>query len=125
MKTESYLEALAYMAKRLGIAELVIMAVTGLVCWWLGWRSLTDYGTALKWAGLAIMFFGMTSFFGGTNLSQNPRYLYTQTVMPNSAHDRSQQHFSDLVSGMSFTAWASLAGIITIGLGYLLRYFLA
>lgn len=48
MKTESFLETLAYMAKRLGIAELVIMTVTGLVCWWLGWRSLADYSTALK-----------------------------------------------------------------------------
>lgn len=125
MKTESFLETLAYMAKRLGIAELVIMAVTGLVCWWLGWRSLVDYSTALKWAGLAVMFFGMTSFFGGTSLNRDPQFLYTQTVMPNSAHDRSQQHVSDMVSGMSFTAWASLAGIITIGLGYLLRSFLA
>jgi hypothetical protein len=124
MKTESFLEALAYIAKRLGIAEIVILTVTGLVWWWLGWRTLADYSTALKWAGLAIIFFGATSFFGGTNLNRNPTYLYTQSVMPNSAHDRAQQNFSDMTQGMSFTVWAGLAGIITIGLGYLLRSFL-
>jgi hypothetical protein len=124
VKTEIFLETLAYIAKRLGIAELVILAVTGLVCWWIGWRSLMDYSTALKWAGLAVIFFGATSFFGGTTLNRNPTYLYTQSVMPNSARDRAQQNFSDMAQGMSFTGWASLAGIITIGLGYLLRSFL-
>lgn len=124
MKAESFLATLAYFAKKLGLAEIAILAVTGLICWWIDWRTLADYSTALKWAGLAVIFFGMTSFFGGTTLNRNPTYLYMQSVMPNSAHDRAQQNFSDMAQGMSFTSWASLAGIITIGLGYLLRSFL-
>ena len=64
MKTESILATLAHMAKKLGIAEVAILAVTGLVCWWLGMRTLTDYSTGLKWAGFALMVCGLFGLLG-------------------------------------------------------------
>jgi len=121
MKTESVLSTLAYVAKKLGIAEIVILALTGLVCWWIGWRTLIDYSTGLKWAGLAVMFFGATSFFGGASLGTDFNYQYSKTVMPNSDHARAQQNVAAMATSMSFATWAGIAGIITIVLGYILR----
>jgi len=125
MKSEGFLTMLAYFAKRLGIAEIIILVVTGLICWWLGWRTLTDYSTGLLWAGFVVTVFGMFSFFGGTSLGTDYSYQYSKTVMPNSDHNRAQQNVSDLAAGMSFATWAGIAGITTIALGYILRAFLA
>ena len=124
MKAESVFARLAYLAKRLGIAEVIILAVTGLVCWWLDWRTLMDYSTGLKWAGFMIIVFGVFSLLGGASLGTDISYQYAKTVMPNSDHSRAQQNVNDLAAGMSFATWAGLAGIITIGVGYLLRSFL-
>ncbi len=120
MKTESILATLAYMAKKLGLVELAILAITGLVCWWLGLRTLTDYSTGLKWAGFAVMVFGLFGLLGGASLGSDFSYQYSKTVMPNSDHARAQQNVADFAAGWSFATWAGLAGILTIVLGYLI-----
>ncbi len=120
MKTESILATLAYMAKKLGIAEIVILAITGLICWWLGWRTLVDYSTGLKWAGFVVLIVGLFGLLGGTSLGTDFSYQYSKTVMPNSDHERAQQNVADLAAGMSFASWAGLAGILTIVLGYII-----
>ena len=125
MKTESILTTLKNASKRLGIAEIVILALTGLVCWWLGWRTLAEYGTGLVWAGFAVMLFGTFSLLGGTQLNDNFKYQYSKSVMPAPAHDRAQQNVTDLSAGFSFATWAFIAGILTCALGYILRTFLA
>ena len=99
MKTESILATLAYMTKKLGIAELAILAITGLVCWWLGLRTLTDYSTGLKWAGFAVMVFGLFGLLGGASLGNDFSYQYSKTVMPNSDHARAQQNVVTLLQG--------------------------
>ena len=43
MKTESFFTTLKNASKRLGIAEIVILALTGLVCWWLGSQFVFDW----------------------------------------------------------------------------------
>lgn len=125
MKTESFLTTLKALSKRLGIAEIVILALTGLVCWWLGWRTLAEYGTGLVWAGLAVMLLGMFSVLGGTQLNNDFKYQYSKSVMPAPAHDRAQQTVTDMTAGFSFATWAFIAGVLTSALGYVLRAWLA
>ena len=55
MKTDNFVSTITYLGKRLGGAGIVILAVTGLLCWLLGWRNLADYSTVLKWAGLIVV----------------------------------------------------------------------
>jgi hypothetical protein len=125
MKSENFLATATFVAKRLGVWEIIILAVTGLVCWLTGWRSLADYGTGLMWAGFLVMIFGLFSLLGGTSLNTDRSFQYGQTVMPNSALDRAQQNVSNMAQSMSFTIWVGLAGMITIVLGYILKVFLA
>lgn len=125
MKIESFLTTLKNAAKRLGIGEIIILALTGLVCWWLGWRTLAEYGTGLIWAGFAVMLFGAFSLLGGTQLNADFKYQYSKSVMPAPAHDRAQQNVTDLSAGFSFATWAFIAGILTSAVRYILRVFLA
>ena len=129
MKTDNFVSTLLYLAKYLGVAEIVILAVTGLLCWWLNLRSLADYSTGLKWAGVVFMIIGMYSFFGGKSYGTDISSQYAKTVMPNSMQDRAKQNAADMAASMSFFSWASIGasivGIITIALGYILRAFIA
>ena len=109
----------------LGLQKFIILALTGLVCWWLGWRTLAEYGTGLIWAGFVVMIFGTFSLLGGTQLNDDFTYQYSKSVMPAPAHDRAQQNVNDLAAGFSFATWAFVAGILTSALGYILRAFLA
>jgi hypothetical protein len=121
MKSEGFLGTLKFMAARLAIAEIVVFALTGLVCWFIGWRTLAEYSTGLLWAGFGVMVFGAFSVLGGATLNSDFRYQYSKTVMPVSANQRMQQNVSDLAQGMSFTVWAALVGVITIILAFVLK----
>jgi len=124
MKSESILATLRFLAKRLAIVELVILVLTGLVCWWIGWRTLAEYSTGLLWAGFGAMVFGAVSVFGGISLDSDFQHQYSKTVMPISPSGRVQQNVDDIAQGMSFTFWSGMAGLITIGLGALLKAFI-
>lgn len=127
MKAENFLTTLKYVAKRLGIAEIVILVLTGLVCWWLGSRTLAGYSTGLILVGLAVMIFATFSFSGGTQLQLNDNfeYQYSKSVMPGSENDRAQQTVKDMATGCSFATWAFMAGVLTIAMGLVLKVFLA
>jgi hypothetical protein len=124
MKTEMLGSALFYIAKRIGLVEIAVMAVTGLGCWLIGWRTLIEYSTSLIWLGVALMVVGILSFFGGVSLNTDISYQYGKTVMPNSMQDRAQQNVADTTASISFTTWAGLVGFITIGMGYLVRMYI-
>ncbi len=125
MKTDNFVSTLAYLVKRLGGAEIVILVVTGLLCWLFNWRSLIDYSTGLKWAGLIVMSVGLFSFLGGASLGTDISFQYGKTVMPNTMQERAQQNVADMAASMSFTTWAGIVGVITITLGFILRAFVA
>ena len=99
MKAESFRTTLKNATKRLGLAEIIILAITGQVCWWLGWRTLAEYGAGLIWAGIGVILFGTFSLLGGTQLNDDFKYQYSKSVMPAPAHDRIQQNVNDLAGG--------------------------
>ena len=103
MKTDNFVSTITYLGKRLRGAGIVILAVTGLLCWLLGWRNLADYSTVLKWAGLIVVFAGLFGFLGGASLGTDLSYQYSKTVMPNTTQARVQQNVADMAASMSFT----------------------
>lgn len=121
MKTEGFLEKVKFVSTRVAIAEIVIFAVTGLVCWLAGWRTLAEYSTGLLWAGFVALVFGAVPVFGGNSLDRDYQHQYSKTVMPISPSGRVQQNVNDIAQGMSFTFWAALVGVITILLGIVLK----
>ena len=124
MKSEGFLGTLKYVAVRVAIAEIVILALTGVVCWMIGWRTLAEYAIGVVGAGFVALVFGAVPVFGGTALDRDYQHQISKTVMPISASGRVQQHVDDIAQGMSFTFWAVLVGIVTIVLGFALIFFL-
>lgn len=120
MKPEGFLGTLKFVAARLAIAEIIIFALTGLVCWLIGWRTLTEYATGLILAGFAVTFFGASGVLSGATLNGDFQHQYSKTVMPNSANQRMQQNVSNLAD-ISFTVWAGLSCLITVLLGIVLK----
>ncbi|MBI5932446.1 MAG: hypothetical protein HY867_01965 [Chloroflexi bacterium] len=123
MKSEGFLGTLKYVAVRVAIAEIVILALTGVVCWMIGWRTLTEYATGLILTGFVVIFFGAGGVWGlgADRLYGDFRYQYSNSVMPNSASQRMRQNISDLMQDISFTLWSGLIGVITILLGIVLK----
>ncbi len=120
MKSEGFLGTLKFVAVRFAIAEIVVLALTGVVCWFIGWRTLAEYSTGLILAGFAVIFFGASGVLSGATLNGDFQHQYSKTVMPNSANQRMQQNVSNLAD-ISFTVWAGLIGVITVLLGIVLK----
>ena len=117
MKSEGFLGTLKFVAVRLAIAEIVVFALTGAVCWFIGWRTLAGYSTGLLLVGFVALVFGAVPVFGGNSLDRDYQHQVSKTVMPISASGRAQQNVDDIALGMSFTFWAGSIGVITILLG--------
>jgi hypothetical protein len=99
------------------LIDLVIFAVTGLICWFGGWRSTEDYGIALTWAGLAIILVGFGSLVGSVLIAGNPTYHYIQSVSSQNLHTRTRRIMRDLSLTNLTTMMIGLAGIIAIAIG--------
>jgi hypothetical protein len=117
MKWEGFLGTLKFVAARLAIAEIVVFALTGVVCWLFGGRTLADYSTVLLLVGFLALVFGAVPVFGGNSLDRDYIHQYSKSVMPISASGRVQQNLDDMAQGMSFTFWAGSIGLITVLLG--------
>ena len=123
MKSEGCLGTLKFMAITFTIAELVVFALTGIVCWLIGWRTLDAYSTGLILAGFAVLFFWVSGDLRGATLTSNYRYQVSKTVMPNSANQHLQQSMSDQTE-MSVIFLAGVIGVITIILGIVIKVFI-
>ena len=123
MKSEGFFATVAFIAKRVAIAEIVVIVLIGVICWLVGWRTLTEYATGLILAGFAVMFFGASGVLSGATLNGDFQHQYSKTVMPNSANQHLQQSMSDQTE-MSVIFLAGVIGVITIILGIVIKVFI-
>jgi len=120
VKSEGCLETLKFMAVRFVIAELIVFALTGVVCWFIGWRTMAEYSTGLILAGFAVLFFWVSGDLRSSTLTSNYQYQVSKTVMPNSANQHMQQNMSDQTE-MSVIFLAGLIGVVAILLGIVIK----
>ncbi len=120
MKTESAMLVILRIMGKFLLAELVLILVTGAICWLGGWRTRIDFGTGLMIAGFIAIITGGISAFGGSQIARDPTYRYIQSVMSNSLSDRTKQDWRDNMNSVSFMIWAGVAGIIAVAVGYLI-----
>jgi hypothetical protein len=99
------------------IIEVVILIATAIICWFIGWRTFSEFGQGLIYAGIVALFFGASSIFGATRLAKDPTIRYIQSVSADDLHARSKQHIQDLTESRAFFILMSIVGIITIALG--------
>jgi hypothetical protein len=125
MKTSNFLQTLGYYVKRFALIEIIVLALTGLICWFAGWRTLGGYANGLAWAGAALMIFGALSFFGGNVPLGNSRYNFGSTLSHQSTFERAQNVKLNREENLSVVTIAAIIGLITAIVGLVLKFFLA
>jgi uncharacterized membrane protein YfcA len=105
------------------ITEVVILIITAIICWFVGWRTFSEFGQGLIYAGIAVLFFSASSIFGATRLAKDPTVRYIQSVSADDAHTRSKRHMQDLTESRAFLILVGIVGIITVALGTWLNSF--
>jgi hypothetical protein len=99
------------------LIEIVILIATAIICWFVGWRTFSEFGQGLIYAGIAALFFAASSIFGASRLAKDPTIRYIQSVSADELHTRSKRHMQDLTESRAFFILMSIVGIITIALG--------
>ena len=122
MQRQGFFSALSQFLKKLLLTEVVVFSATGLVCWYFQWRTLASYSDGLLIAGLVVSGFGVMSLFGSNRLNGDVRYLYTQSVMPGSLHERTRQNMANLYDSMDFSVRAMMIGTVPLLVGFLLKF---
>jgi uncharacterized membrane protein YfcA len=120
MKVESISSVLWHLARTVLLIDLGVFMITALICWLAGWHTVTQYGNGLMIGGLALLLLGGVTGFGGNQIAHNPTYRYIQSVMPNRLDERSRQTWIDYLDSMRFLIFMGLAGLVSIGTGWLL-----
>jgi hypothetical protein len=122
MKSEGFFSTVAQFLKKLLLIEVVIFSVTGVVCWYVQWRTLDGYSTGLLVAGLLVIGFGSMSVIGENRFNSDPRYLYIQSAMPGSLQEQMQQNRVSRRESMAFSMFTTLIGSVPLLAGLVLKF---
>lgn len=93
---------------------------TGVVCWIIGWRTLSLYGTGLLIAGGAAVVVGALSTIGGWGTVRTFEYQFAKTAWEEDSGARLQREVDDTRESYRFLVLMSTAGLILIIVGFLL-----
>jgi hypothetical protein len=119
MKVEGLSTVIWRMVRNVLLTDLVIFVLTALICWLGGWFTLRGYGNGLMIAGVMAFLLGGATGFGGATIARDPTYRYIQSVMSNSLVERTHKDWIDLMDSFSFFIQMGTAGLLSVGLGWL------
>ena len=102
------------------LTNLAILAVTGLVCWFGGWRAAGDYANGLVYAGIAVMAVGGLRYFASETGVRDPAAGY-YSVNLREHHDRTQQTIAESDSAFVFMLKMGVVGLVPVVLGQLIK----
>jgi hypothetical protein len=105
------------------IIEIVIFIATAVICWFGGWRTLSEFGNGLIYAGIVVLVFGASSVLGATRMGRNPTSRYIHTLSMGDLHDRSRRRILDIAESNAFLILMGIVGIISIAIGTWLETF--
>ena len=125
MKSGGYLALLGYLAKGLVITEILVLAITGLICKWNGHWSLIGYSNGLSWAGGLVILFGLFSLFGGATPAAvlGGKFNFGGLIMGNSP-DQYKPILQNLEGSQLVAIIFGLAGITTFVIRAILNNFI-
>ena len=116
-RAESRTRALLRLLGTIALAALGLMVIVFVICWFAGWRTPSEIGSALTWAGAAAIIIGVLSVFGGWGLTRDPQYMYAQSASQQNITDRTRQSLGDSLRSYSFAIVATAAGIVCLLIG--------
>lgn len=102
------------------IIALGLALATGVVCWIIGWRTLSLYGTGLLIAGGAAVVVGALSTLGGWGTVRTFEYQFAKTAWEEDSGARLQKEVADTRESYRFLVLMSAVGLILIIAGFLL-----
>ena len=117
---EGRLRAIARPVGLIVVAAVVLAAVAVATCWIAGWRSVSQIGSGLTWAGIASIAVGVLSTMGGWGVTRDPQVMLSQSVSQQSMTGRTRQGLGDSLRSYNTAIVATAAGILCIVVGTLL-----
>lgn len=127
MKSGGYLSVVGYLALQVAIFEIVVLFITGLVCWWIGRWTPAGYSNGLLWAGGVVILFGIFSMFGGSQPASfgGTRQNFSFLIAPrNSESGQGTQFIQNLADGQLSAIVMVLAGITTFVIRTIINNFI-
>jgi hypothetical protein len=121
MGKQGYLSAILRFLGAVALIDLGIFALVGLGCWLGGWRTASQYGTGLVWAGIGAMVLGVLSIVGNWGLTRSPTYQYGLSVGVQNIYERTQQAIKDAAQGYGFFILMAVAGVVSVATGSLIQ----
>jgi hypothetical protein len=127
MKSGGYLSVIGYFAIQVAIFEIIVLFITGLICWLIGHWTPAGYSTGLFWAGGLVIVFGIFSIIGGPQnvASGNIRQGFGLPFQRISEPGQGNQLLQNLADGQSSAIVMILAGITTLVIGAIIKSFIA
>jgi hypothetical protein len=117
---ESRLRAIRRLAGVIALAALSLMIVVVVICWFAGWRTLSQVSSGLTRAGATAIAVGVLSTLGGWGLTRDSQYMYVQSVSHQDMSARTRQGLRDSLRGYNLAIVATAAGILCLVAGALI-----
>lgn len=89
-RAESRTRAILRLLGVIALAALGMMVVVVAICWFFGWQTASEIGSALTWARAAAIMIGVLGIFGGWGLTRDAQYMYVQSVSQQTVTDRTK-----------------------------------
>ena len=126
MKSGGYLSVIGYFAMRVAIFEIIVLFITGVVCWLIGHWTPAGYSNGLSWAGGLVILFGIFSIVGGPQnmASGNIRQGFGLPFQRISEPGQGNQLLQNLADGQSSAIVMILAGITTFVIRAIINNFI-
>ncbi len=122
LKTESMGHAL-WRSLRGSLTIFFLAAVsTAIICFLGNWRTASDFGTGLIYAGVVLVFVAWLIFRGSEGFVRgqaNPLEPMNR-AMPGTLSERTRQYWHDYMEGMNATAVIGFSVALCFGIGWLL-----
>ena len=112
------------LGRRAAVTAFVVLGaliLVGVVGWFLGWGSVTEYGEGLLWAGILVIGFGMLGIRGEWEATRSFPYQYSMSVTDQPGWERAKQVVEEGMQSHWFLVETLTAGGICILIGMLIR----
>jgi hypothetical protein len=108
--------------KLIALIDLGMAVLIAIICWFAGWRSVSNYGMALILGGGLLLGLSGISAMGSSAYITDPTYLLARSVENKPLHQRMGEdlkYIRDSWNSMTLMALISL-GLISLGLAVMM-----
>ena len=119
MKEQGYAELILRFLRTVILIDTILTAVVGLIGILLGWHTVMEYGNALTWTGMLVIF--IAAFLGAGGLSARSGDLAAYTLSGAGNMSENIRHVAESRrSSLGCLFLMLVAGLGLIAIGYLL-----